>query len=192
MSVIFETTMAPTKRELMAGWLPGQPWFAGTSAPSLKVVGGFRLDDPAGEVGLEMILVLDEAPEVPVLYHVPLSYRGEALPGAGEFLLGTSEHGVLGTRWIYDAAGDPVWQEQVRALVAGTVQAQHQSESNTPEPAVTVEFGPSAGEVLPALPVVVRRPLAGARGSAEARAWISAPWSNGDGNGVAGAVIELL
>ncbi|MGL3806524.1 maltokinase N-terminal cap-like domain-containing protein [Paeniglutamicibacter sp. R2-26] len=192
MSVIFETTMAPTKRELMASWLPGQSWFAGNTAPSLRVVGGFRLDDPAGKVGLEMILVLDEAPEAPVLYHVPLSYRGEALPGAEGFLVGTSEHGVLGTRWIYDAAGDPVWQEQVRALAAGSVQAQHQSTSNTPEPAVTVGFGPSTGESRPVFPVVVRRPRAGAWGSAEARAWIGAPWPAGAGDVVTGAVIELL
>ena len=90
MSVIFDTTMAPTKRELMAAWLPGQAWFAGNAVPSLRVVGGFRLDDPAGEVGMEMILVLDEAQETPVLYHVPLSYRGAALEGAEDFMLGTS------------------------------------------------------------------------------------------------------
>lgn len=192
MSVIFETTMAPTKRELMAAWLPDQEWFAGNAAPLLRVVGGFRLDDPAGEVGMEMILVLDEAPKVPVLYHVPLSYRGAELAGAEDYLLGTSEHGVLGTRWIYDASGDPVWQEQVRALVAGEVQAQHQNDSNVSEPAVSVVRGSFAGEARQPRAVVVRRPLAGGSGSAEARAWVNATWVDAAGDGAAGAVIELF
>lgn len=192
MSVIFETTMAPTKRELMAAWLPGQSWFAGNAVPSLRVVGGFRLDDPDGEVGMEMIMVLDEAQETPVLYHVPLSYRGAALEGAEDFLLGTSEHGVLGTRWIYDAAGDPVWQAQVQALVAGDVQAQHQNVSNMLEPAVTVTQGAGESDVPGRIAAVLRRPVAGGTASTDALAWVNARWIDAAGNGAEGAVIELF
>ena len=82
MSVIYRTTMDPTKGELLAAWMPNQPWFEGESTLSLRVVGGFRLDDPQDKVGMEMILVLDETPEIPVLYHVPLTYRGAELAGA--------------------------------------------------------------------------------------------------------------
>jgi hypothetical protein len=49
MAVIHQTTMSPTKLELLAAWLPGQPWYIGTGrAPDLARVGGFRLDDPRG------------------------------------------------------------------------------------------------------------------------------------------------
>lgn len=192
MSVIFETTMAPTKRELMAAWLPGQSWFAGNAVPSLRVVGGFRLDDPDGEVGMEMILVLDDAQETPVLYHVPLSYRGAPLEGAEDFLLGTSEHGVLGTRWIYDAAGDPVWRAQVQALVAGDVQAQHQNVSNMLEPAVTVTQGAGESDVPGRIAAVLRRPVAGGTASTDALAWVNARWIDAAGNDAEGAVIELF
>ena len=37
-----------------------------------------------------------------------MTYRSGPLDGADDALIGTSEHGVLGTRWIYDAAYDPV------------------------------------------------------------------------------------
>ena len=124
----------------------------------LSVAGGFRLDDPAGEVGLEMILVRDSGQGNPVLYHVPLSYRGAELAGAEDYLLGTSEHGVLGTRWIYDAAGDPVWQRQMRALIAGEVPAQHQNDSNALDATVAVVLAPQADG-----PGDVQMPTCGAR-----------------------------
>ncbi|GAA1499024.1 maltokinase N-terminal cap-like domain-containing protein [Paeniglutamicibacter kerguelensis] len=202
MSVIHETTMVPTKRELMAGWLPKQDWFEGGGTPVLSVAGGFRLDDPAGEVGLEMILVRDSGQGNPVLYHVSLSYRGAELAGAEEYLLGTSEHGVLGTRWIYDAAGDPVWQRQMRALISGEVPAQHQNDSNALDATVAVVLAPQAdgpgdvqtdvrGEVPQPALAVIRRPEAGGSGSGGACAWVNASWADAEGNIVAGAVVEL-
>src|SRR5690606_27622220 len=88
-------------------------WFAGDVA-RLERVGEYRLDDPDGEVGLNGILVTagDE-----VVYHVPLSYRAEPLDEGEEFLVGTSEHGVLGKRWVTAAIGDPVF----RAVLAQTI-----------------------------------------------------------------------
>lgn len=113
MALMHQTTMSPSKLELLAAWLPSQTWFAGDPS-ALVSLGGFRLDDPAGEVGLEGILLTagDET-----VYYVPLSYRGAPLEGGEDFLVGTSEHGVLGTRWISDAAGDPVY----RAVLASTI-----------------------------------------------------------------------
>lgn len=193
MSEIFATTMDPTKHELIGAWLPRQPWFDGAHEPVLETVGGFRLDDPAGEVGMEFIIVVDSAPETPVTYHVPLCYRGAELPGAEASLLGTSEHGVLGTRWIYDGEGDPVWQAQIRALLAGDVAAQHQNASHTLEPLVGVE---SAAGREPGVSTgngritVIRRPAAGGAGSPGAAAWVSSPWTEA-GAPVHGAVIEF-
>ncbi|MFJ4516598.1 hypothetical protein [Streptomyces sp. NPDC088816] len=80
-------------------------------------------------------------------YLVPMGYRDTALEGVlGEALIGTSEHGVLGTRWIYDGVHDPVVMAQLRALLRGEAMPQHQSGSDTPDPTVTVHCtGPYDG-----------------------------------------------
>lgn len=141
MSFIHRTTMTPTKLELLDGWLPRQPWFQGRAArPQLSRVGGFRLDDPAGEVGLEFMAVRDEAGDTPITYHVPLTYRGAALSGAEGALLGTAEHGVLGKRWVYDGAHDPVLVARLFALLAGEAEPQAQNVSDTPDPSVVAEL----------------------------------------------------
>jgi hypothetical protein len=134
MATIHRTTMVPTKLELLRDWLPRQPWYRGTGAqPQLVRSGGFRLDDPAGEVGIEFIVVTDADGSA---YSAPLAYRSAALPEAEEGMLGTSEHGVLGRRWIYDAAYDPVAVAQLLAFFRGEAEAQHQDDSDTPEPSV--------------------------------------------------------
>jgi hypothetical protein len=128
------TTMAPEKLELLADWLPRQPWYRDTGAPpTLTRAGGFRLDDPAGEVGIEFLLVGDGEETT---YSVPMTYRSAPLAGADEALIGTSEHGVLGTRWIYDAAHDPVAVTQLLEFVRGGCDAQSQTTSDTPDPSV--------------------------------------------------------
>ena len=137
MATIHRTTMVPTKLELLAGWLPRQPWYRNTgAAPALSRAGGFRLDDPAGEVGLEFMVVTDAAGGGETSYFVPLAYRGAPLEGADDGLVGTSEHGVLGTRWVYDGARDPVAVDWLLAFVAGDAEAQRQDESDTPDPSV--------------------------------------------------------
>ncbi|MFF5489786.1 1,4-alpha-glucan branching protein [Streptomyces virginiae] len=139
MAVIHRTTMSPGKLELLAGWLPLRPWYRGGSGgPQLSKAGGFRLDDPEGEVGIEFMVVTDAGGNDPVTYLVPLTYRGAPLKGAEDGLIGTSEHGVLGRRWIYDGAHDPVLVEQLLALLAGRTTAQDQNENDTPDPTVEV------------------------------------------------------
>jgi maltokinase-like protein len=136
MAIVYDTTMSPGKLELLAAWLPAQPWFAGSGRePELTKAGGFRLDDPRGEVGIEFMLVADG----PVVYQVPMAYHGRELPGADGRLIGTSEHGVLGHRWIYDGIRDPVLVAQLVAFFQGEVEAQAQSVSSTPDPTVTVQ-----------------------------------------------------
>src|SRR3954454_19570235 len=78
-ATMHRTTMAPTKLELLTQWLPQQAWWRGGDRPELARSGGFRLDDPAGAVGIEFLFVTDGAQAT---YHVPLSYRGAPLEGA--------------------------------------------------------------------------------------------------------------
>ncbi|MFE9404916.1 1,4-alpha-glucan branching protein [Streptomyces sp. NPDC006530] len=138
MAVIHHTVLKPTKLELLTSWLPSRPWYAGgAGAPELAKAGGFRLDDPQGEVGIEFMVVTDTCGAQPVAYLVPLTYRGAPLDGAEHALVGTMEHGVLGRRWAYDGCHDPVLAAQLHALIEGRVQAQDQNTSDVPDREVT-------------------------------------------------------
>lgn len=139
MAVIHHVGMTPTKLDVLAAWLPSRPWYAGTGQPVLARVGGFRLDDPEGEVGIEFMVVRDDAGGEGATYHVPMTYRGAPLASAEQALIGNAEHGVLGKRWIYDGVHDPVLVGQLAALIRGAAEPQHQSESDTPEPRVRVD-----------------------------------------------------
>lgn len=141
MAEIHRTTMTPTKLELLSRWLPHQAWYIGGPWPRLATAGGFRLDDPAGRVGIECYFVADISDDVPVVYHVPTAYRGGPSLAGEEALIGTSEHGVLGTRWIYDGAADPIVRSQIRALLRGDVAPQHQKDSDSVDDTVTVAAG---------------------------------------------------
>jgi hypothetical protein len=148
-AVIHNTTMSPAKLELLAAWLPAQPWYRQTGCePELAKAGGFRLDDPLGEVGIEFMVVTDGPGSGATAYQVPLSYRAGALAGADGGLIGTSEHGVLGRRWIYDGVHDPVLLAQLVALIQGEAQPQAQNDSNTAD--LTVISQPvAAGSLTP-------------------------------------------
>jgi hypothetical protein len=128
MALVHRAELHPTKLELLAGWLPLRRWYRGPAAPQLTGVAGFRFDDPAGEVGVETVLV---SADNEFIYQVPLSYRGAPLPDRDAWLIGTAEHSVLGKRWIYDACGDPVYAAALAAAVlAGTGQAEELMEIN--------------------------------------------------------------
>lgn len=151
MAMIYKTTMKPGKTELVTAWLPTRPWYASTGhSPELDRSGGFRLDDPEGEVGIEFMVLTDTSGGRETSYLMPLTYRGAPLDGAGAGLVGTSEHGVLGTRWIYDGAHDPVLVGQLLALIQGRAVAQDQCDSGVADPSVTARFeGPELPAVLP-------------------------------------------
>lgn len=138
MAVIHQTTLVPAKLELLGGWLPARPWYRPAGpAPDLARVGGFRLDDPAGEVGIEFMAVTDSSGDEVTTYQVPLTYRAGACPEAQAGLIGTAEHGVLGRRWIYDGTHDPLLPALLVALMQGDAEAQAQRVSDTPDPSVT-------------------------------------------------------
>ncbi len=103
MAILHDATITPGKRDLMKGWLPSRSWFDGDL--DRKPVASFRFDDPAGEVGVECFLL--GGTDRPTLL-IPMSYRGAPLDGAEEHLIGTTDHSVLGPRWVYDGCADPV------------------------------------------------------------------------------------
>jgi hypothetical protein len=145
MAIIHRTTLTPTKLELLTAWLPGRPWYrGGAGEPRLARAGGFRLDDPAGEVGVEFMVATDTAGPGPVHYLVPLTYRGAPLDDAEHALIGTTEHGVLGTRWVYDGCHDPVLVTELLALFEGRAQAQAQSLTDTPDHEIVRSYAGSA------------------------------------------------
>lgn len=150
MALLHDATITPSKRELIEAWLPSQPWAAGL--PAVKPIGGFRFDDPAGEVGMEGILLRSEDGAVTI--HVPLTYRGAPLDGAEDALVGTTEHSVLGTRWVYDAPADPVFRAALTAAITegGTGAEEYfevGGEKVTREPRVQVQgSGGEPGEIV--------------------------------------------
>jgi hypothetical protein len=120
MALIHRATVVPSKLTLLTAWLPSRPWFTGEG--DVKSLGAYRFDDPAGEVGIETILL--QAGDGPV-FQVPLTYRDAPRVGAEEFLVGTTEHSVLGIRWVYDGCGDPVWATALAtAVLTGGTQAE--------------------------------------------------------------------
>ncbi|MDQ0635248.1 hypothetical protein QFZ40_003157 [Arthrobacter pascens] len=121
MAIIHTATLIPSKIELLSTWLPSQPWFTDGDPTDLVRLGSFRFDDPDGEVGVETLLVASKG----AVFQVPLTYRGSPLQGAEASLIGTMEHSVLGQRWAYDAAGDPVYASTLaKAILTGQPQAE--------------------------------------------------------------------
>ena len=162
MAEVHNTTMNPTKIELLTGWLPSQPWHVASGRePRLRRAGGFRLDDPAGEVGIEFLVVADESGDDEVFYLVPLTYRGAAMPGSEEGLIGLSEHGVLGTRWIYDGVQDLVLVAELLNLVQGLAQPQAQSATDTPDPTVLASQWTQSEPLVAQASIVVDAPGSG-------------------------------
>ncbi len=173
--------MRPSKLELLARWLPDQPWFQGP-ADQLTRAGGFRLDDPAGQVGIEFLIVLTGEGRP---YLVPMTYRGEPLDGAADALIGTARHGVLGVRWIYDGQRDPVLRTQLAALLRGEVLAQAQNESDTLDPTVHVRPAAGVGAVRLARLLAEDDTPPGSVGQ------VSAPWRRLDGSLTRGLVATV-
>jgi hypothetical protein len=115
MALLHHADLRPSKLELMAAWLPGQPWFADGS-DRLQPLGAYRFDDPDGEVGIETHILRTETGRT---LHVPLTYRATPLAGAEVWLVGTMMHSVLGRRWANDACGDPVYATVLAATILG-------------------------------------------------------------------------
>jgi len=119
MAILHEATISPRKDELIEPWLATRSWWDGVVERG--PVGTFRLDDPAGEVGIECFLFGSASGAV---LFVPVTYRSAPLAGADAGLIGTMVHSVLGDRYVYDACADPVFVATVLdAIRAGGRQA---------------------------------------------------------------------
>jgi Maltokinase N-terminal cap domain len=150
MALLHKATVDPTKRELMTAWLATRPWAQGFDP--VRTIASYRFDDPAGEVGLEGALLVNDAGAVA---HVPLSYRGAPLEGGDAHLVGTTQHSVLGKRWVYDACGDPVWATALATAIATGDGGAEQyfevdGERRFVEPRMTVQGSGRPGAAVPA------------------------------------------
>ena len=157
MATVYDVPLTPGKDDLVQDWIGAQRWYqAKGRAPRLRFLDSWRLDDPAGEVGIETRIYLDEAGPEPVTYQVPLTYRGAPLREAADALVGELEHPVLGHRWVYDAPHDPVYVAELLSLLRGHAQAQEGDRSDTPRPGIagaphpawTDDPRPSSSQVL--------------------------------------------
>ncbi len=186
MAVIHHTTLTPSKLDLLRAWLPSRDWFRGGDTLDLVRAGGFRLDDPAGEVGMEFYLVTDTG--TGTTYHVPMAYRGAPLDDADDALIGTTEHGVLGRRWVYDGARDPVLVAQALELLAGRARPQDQDAGNTPAAGVDV-IGAEAGASISLR--VNRIPVEGGA-PGDRRGLVGGAWQTPDGVLRRGILLEAV
>lgn len=116
MAIFHVSTSTPTKAELLREWAPAQTWWPSIEN-DFETVGSFHFDDPEGKVGMEThVLDVDG-----ILVQVPLTYRDTPLDGSDDVLVGTLEHSVLGTRYIYDGLGDHCYLMVVtRVALTGT------------------------------------------------------------------------
>lgn len=170
-------TIAPTKQELVTSWLDRQG-LGGTG--DVEMLAAYRFDDPAGQVGIEGFLVRRSGS----VFHLPVTYRDAPLDEAGAHLITTMDHSVLGRRWVYEAAGDPVALACYAAALAGRQEQAplelwdggvHVGQRPNPVTVVAAGDGPAGGEVrlcpAPGDP-------AGVPGAGR---WLVATWDGGTG-----------
>lgn len=112
MAIIYRAELSPSKTEILRSFLEARSW--GESG-ELAVLGAYRFDDPAGEVGIEGHLVQVEE----TIYHLPLTYRGAPLEDAEDALVGTLQHSVLGQRFVYDGLADETALDCFRRALSG-------------------------------------------------------------------------
>lgn len=120
MALLHKATLSPSKLDALAAWLPTRPWAGAVG--ELTQVASYRFDDPAGEVGIEALLVRTGDGR---LLQVPLTYRSTPMPAGDDALVASMEHSVLGPRWTYDGCADPV---AVRALATAILTGGRQAD----------------------------------------------------------------
>lgn len=121
MAILYRAQLTPPKMQLISAWAPSRAWAGEADLGTLDLVGAYRFDDPDGEVGIETILLRSADGQ---LLQVPVTYRGAPLEGSEQSLIGTTEHSVLGPRWVYDGCGDKVYTRALaNAILTGGTQA---------------------------------------------------------------------
>ncbi|GLY28346.1 hypothetical protein [Kineosporia sp. NBRC 101731] len=157
MALIHKATLTPSKIELLTPWLRSRAWADGVT--QVRQVGAYRFDDPDGEVGIETFLLA--VPNSDVVLQVPLTYRSTPPAGNDEHLIGTTEHSVLGTRWVYDGCGDPVWASVLATVIlTGGTQAPEMVDDGNGQ---VVERTPTATAIGSGTPGADVPPVVGAQ-----------------------------
>lgn len=108
---------------VIAEWMPRQRSFGGKGhAPLLRLIGGFELPTGAEDTRVRTLLVMDDASEPPILYHVPVVERAERAhsPAASDHLIGR----LPGGGFLYDGPRDRAYTDALLALIVGEQQAE--------------------------------------------------------------------
>lgn len=127
MALVHAAELTPRKLDMLRAWLPTRPW--GCKTDDICILGTFRFDDPDGAVGIETFLIASSGR----VLQVPVTYRGASLPSAQDSLITTMEHSVLGRRWAYDGAADPVYVKALAtAILTGGSQAEIEYDYEVP------------------------------------------------------------
>jgi len=156
MAILHQATLSPSKLELITDHLHSIPQYADLRDAEVSLVGAYRFDDPAGRVGIETHLVSTGGYGT---IQVPLTYREAPLGSAEQWLIGTIEHSVLGTRWVYNACCDPAYaSELVRTILTGDTQVEQFVETDAGPvrraPSATVIGSGTAGTKVPDIDTV--------------------------------------
>jgi hypothetical protein len=115
-------------RELLSGYVTGPGALTDVEPADIELIGAYRFDDPAGDVGIETHLL--DAVGGPVL-QVPVTYRSAPVDGAETSLIGTIDHSTLGPRWVYDATNDPIYvRELLRVMLTGSSEVEQYFETS--------------------------------------------------------------
>ncbi len=110
--------LSPSITAFLPQWVAQQRWYAGKGrVPAMRRIGGLQLQDPAGQVDIDVHLLLDESAQTPTTYQVPVTSRKASLPGAEHALIAKLEHDALGTRYVYDAPHDPAYAAALLQLM---------------------------------------------------------------------------
>lgn len=104
----FMSNVAPS----LAGWMARQRWYATKGrTPAIRVIGSM---ETTVDEGLVMTLfVIDEAPDKPVLYQVPVVARTTPLPGGDRAFIGSN-----GDHYLYDGPHDPAYARVLLTVMA--------------------------------------------------------------------------
>ncbi|PWH05725.1 hypothetical protein DEO23_10975 [Brachybacterium endophyticum] len=183
MAIIHRAELTPSKNEILHGLLTARGWL---EPGEFTVLGAYRFDDPAGQVGIECHLVRSGE----IVFHLVLSYRDAPLEDEDADLVATMEHSVLGTRYIYDGLEDEVALDCFLRAIAG---AQDQADLDVYENGELVEHRPQsirlrrevdAGVEVPSVeqleggaPFVIAQSIGGVDGTVR----LVAEWSDGSG-----------
>ncbi|NEN06616.1 phosphotransferase [Diaminobutyricibacter tongyongensis] len=99
---------------LLGAWMMRQRWYATKGrTPRIRIIGTARLGDATDGARSFIHLVVDEAPEVPVLYQVPVVGRAMLVPDSPALIC------EAGGEYLYDGPHDPAFTAALLDAISG-------------------------------------------------------------------------